>query len=171
VGVLVTVLTPPLITVFAMATMCFGLLVGVPTGFWYHVALYRVVSPKVQLPRTWWIAPSELHRHLTDAERRPIYRWYRLGAVVFVLLAGVVWATLFGLVRKKDLRNPEGRVLPLSAAGFLLGAAAMWIYIFAGVSYALERLDFVEFAASRPNDLLYQLTDAYGWYFLDLLPG
>jgi len=59
----------------------------------------------------------------------------------------------------------------LSAAGFLLGAAAMWIYIFAGVSYALERLDFVEFAASRPNDLLYQLTDAYGWYFLDLLPG
>ena len=92
-------------------------------------------------------------------------------ALVFVLLAGVVWATLFGLVRKKDLRNPEGRVLPLSAAGFLLGAAAMWIYIFAGVSYALNRLDFVEFAASRPNDLLYQLTDAYGWYFLDLLPG
>jgi hypothetical protein len=43
VGVLVTVLTPPLVTVFAMATMCLGLVVGVPTGFWYHVVLYRVV--------------------------------------------------------------------------------------------------------------------------------
>jgi hypothetical protein len=92
-------------------------------------------------------------------------------ALVFVLLAGGVWATLFGLVRKKDLRNPEGRILPLSAAGFLLGAAAMWIYIFAGVSYALKRLGFVDFTALRPDDLLYQLTDAYAWYFLDLLPG
>ncbi len=98
VGVLVTVLTPPLITVFAMATMCFGLLVGVPTGFWYHAALYRVVSPKVQLPRTWWIAPSELHRHLTDAERRRIHRWYRLGGVGFVLSVVGGLAAIAGLL-------------------------------------------------------------------------
>ena len=45
-------------------------------------------------------------------------------ALAFVVAAAVVWATLFGLVRKKDLMNPEGKVLPLSAAGFLLGAAA-----------------------------------------------
>jgi hypothetical protein len=42
-------------------------------------------------------------------------------ALVFVALAAGVWATLFGLVGKRHLRNPEGRILPLSAAGFRLG--------------------------------------------------
>ena len=42
-------------------------------------------------------------------------------ALVFVVVAAGVWATLFGLVRKRHLRNPEGKILPLSAAGFLLG--------------------------------------------------
>jgi hypothetical protein len=93
-------------------------------------------------------------------------------ALVFVLVAAGVWATLFGLVRKKDLVNPEGKVLPLSAAGFLLGAAAVWVYIFAGLSYALMRLGLVQYAIPpRPEDLLFQLTDAYSWHFLDLLPG
>jgi hypothetical protein len=93
-------------------------------------------------------------------------------ALVFVVVAAGAWATLFGLVRKKDLVNPEGKVLPLSAAGFLLGAAAVWVYIFAGLSYALMRLGFVQYALPpRPEDLLYQLTDAYAWHFLDLLPG
>jgi len=85
VGVLVTVLTPSLVTVVAMATMGLGLVVGVPTGFWYHVVLYRVVSPKVRLPRGWWMSPSALHVHLTDAEQRRINLWYRLGGVGFVL--------------------------------------------------------------------------------------
>ena len=58
-----------------------------------------------------------------------------------------MWATLFGLVRKRHLRNPEGRILPL--AGFLLG-------------YAIP---------PRPDDLLSHLTDTYSWHFLDLLPG
>ncbi len=93
-------------------------------------------------------------------------------ALVFVLVAAGVWATLFGLVRKKDLQNPEGKVLPLTAAGFLLGAAIVWVYIFAGVSYVLTRLGMVEYAATqRPEDLLYHLTDAYSWHFFDLLPG
>ena len=92
VGVLVTVLTPSLVTVVAMATMGLGLVVGVPTGFWYHVVLYRVVSPKVRLPRGWWMSPSALHVHLTDAEQRRINLWYRLGGVGFVLsvLGGLV---------------------------------------------------------------------------------
>ena len=98
VGVLVTVLTPSLITVLAVATMCFGLALGVPTGFWYHVTLYRVVSPKVRLSPTWWMAPSELHRHLSDAERRRIYRWYRLGGVGFVLSVVGGLAAIAGLL-------------------------------------------------------------------------
>jgi len=54
----------------------------------------------------------------------------------------------------------------------LLGAAAVWVYVFAGLSYALMRLGFVEYALPpRPDDLLAHLTDAYSWHFLDLLPG
>jgi hypothetical protein len=98
VGALVTVLTPPLITVLAMATMCLGLVVGVPTGFWYHVVLYRAVSRKVPLPRTWWMAPSELYSQLTDGERRRINRWYRLGGLGFVLSVVGGLAAIAGLL-------------------------------------------------------------------------
>jgi 3-oxoadipate enol-lactonase len=93
-------------------------------------------------------------------------------ALVFALVAGGVWAWLFGLVRKEHLRNPDGRVLPLPAAGLLLGGAAVWVYIFAAVSYVLARLGLVPYAGpEKPEELLYKLADAYAWHFLDLLPG
>jgi hypothetical protein len=48
----------------------------------------------------------------------------------------------------------------------------VWVYIFAAVSYALTRLGVVEYVSMQPPDaLLYKLTDAYAWHFLDLLPG
>ena len=88
------------------------------------------------------------------------------------MLVAAPWAGLFGLVRKEDLRNPDGRVLPLPAAGFLLGAAVVWVYIFAGVSDVLAGLGAVQYAApAKPDDLLYNLTDSYMWHFLDLIPG
>lgn len=93
-------------------------------------------------------------------------------ALVFALVAAGVWGTLFGLVGKEDLRNPDGKVLPLPAVGVLLGGAAVWVYIFAAVSYVLTLLGFVQYEApQKPEDLLYKLTDAYAWHFLDLLPG
>ena len=92
-------------------------------------------------------------------------------ALAFALVAASVWGTLFGLVRRKHLRNPDGKVLPLPAAGLLLGGAAVWVYIFAAVSYVLARLGAVQYASPQPDDLLYRLTDAYAWHFLDLLPG
>lgn len=93
-------------------------------------------------------------------------------ALVFALAAAAVWGTVFGLVNKEWIRNPEGRVLPLPAAGVLLAGAAVWIYIFAALSYVLARLATVQYEApGKPEDLLYKLTDAYAWNFLDLLPG
>jgi pimeloyl-ACP methyl ester carboxylesterase len=92
-------------------------------------------------------------------------------ALAFALVAASVWGTLFGLVRRKHLRNPDGKVLPLPAVGLLLGGAAVWVYIFAAVSYVLARLGAVQYASPQPDDLLYRLTDAYAWHFLDLLPG
>jgi 3-oxoadipate enol-lactonase len=93
-------------------------------------------------------------------------------ALVFALVAGAVWATLFGLTSRKALRNPEGKVLPLVAAGVVLGGTVVWVYIFAGASYVLMQLGAVQYVPpGKPENLLYALTDAYMWHFFDLLPG
>jgi hypothetical protein len=100
VALLATVLTPGFMTVIALGTLLLGLVVGVPTGFWYHVVLYRIVSAKIRLPRRWWVSPSGLHIHLSDVEQRRITVWYRLGGIGFVLsviggltaIAGVLMA-------------------------------------------------------------------------------
>jgi hypothetical protein len=95
-GSLAAVFTPALVTVLGLGTLLLGLAVGVSTGFWYHVMLYRFVSAKVPLSRTWWLSPSTLHRHLTDAERRGITPWYRLGGVGFVLCVAGGLAAIAG---------------------------------------------------------------------------
>ena len=96
----------------------------------------------------------------------------RWPALAFALIAGVAWASLFGFVRKEHLRNPDGRVLPLPAAGFLLGGAVVWVYIFAGMSDVLMGLGAVQYVTpGKPEDLLYYLTDSYMWHFFDLIPG
>jgi hypothetical protein len=80
-------------TVIGLATLLLGLVVGVPTGFWYHVVLYRIASAKTPLPRRWWLSPSDLHACLTDVEQRRIRPWYRIGGAGFVLcVVGAVLA-------------------------------------------------------------------------------
>ena len=82
---LATVLTAPVMIMLAVGGLLLGLVVGVPTGFWYHVLLYRIVSARIAVPHRWWLSPAALHVHLTDAERRRIWLWYRLGGIGFVL--------------------------------------------------------------------------------------
>lgn len=82
---------PPasLMAIGGVALLLLGLLVGLPTGLWYHIVLYRLVSARSALPSTWWLAPSSFHRQLTAAEQRRLAPWYRAGGVGFVLcLAG-----------------------------------------------------------------------------------
>ena len=95
VGLLVlsaTLFSLRLLALLGLATLAAGLLLGVPTGFWYHVVLYRIVAAKRRLPPRWWLSPSDLHAGLTHAEQRRIQRWYRLGGAGFVLciVGGVV---------------------------------------------------------------------------------
>ena len=80
------------------ATLVLGLVVGVPTGFWYHVVLYRIVSARIAVPRRWWLSPSALHVHLTGAEQRRIWLWYRLGGIGFVLSVAGGLAAIAGLL-------------------------------------------------------------------------
>jgi hypothetical protein len=82
---LAMLLTPPVLVMLAIGIMVLGLVVGVPTGFWYHVLLYRLVAAKTPVPRRWWVSPAALHAHLTDAEERRIRLCYRLGGIGFVL--------------------------------------------------------------------------------------
>ncbi len=104
VGVVLLLGTIPLAslaTLIGMATLGLGLLIGVPSGFWYHVVLYRYVGPRVPLARTWWLSPSNLHRHLTDDEQRHIALWYRIGGVGFVLCLAGGLAAIGGLLLQR----------------------------------------------------------------------
>jgi hypothetical protein len=92
------VATPGLVATIGLGALFLGLALGVPTGFWYHVILYRCVSAKIPLPRRWWLSPAALHRHLAVAEARRISRWNRIGGAGFVLcLVGGV-AAIAGLL-------------------------------------------------------------------------
>jgi hypothetical protein len=62
------------------------------------VVLYRIVSAKIAVPRKWWLSPSDLHVHLTDAERRRIRLWYRPGGIGFVLSVVGGVAAIAGLL-------------------------------------------------------------------------
>jgi hypothetical protein len=95
---LATVLTAPVMIVLALGALLLGLVVGVPTGFWYHVLLYRIVSARIAVPRRWWLSPSALHVHLTGAEQRRIWLWYRLGGIGFVLSVVGGLAAIAGLL-------------------------------------------------------------------------
>ena len=86
-------------------------------------------------------------------------------ALTFVVLAGATWAGLLSLVRPEHLRNPKGKVLPGAALGFVYAVAAVWIYIFASLSFLLMKLHLVTyvFRGSSANALP-NLSDAYLWY-------
>ena len=68
-----------------LVAITLGLAVGLTTGFWYHVMLYRILSARMRLPSRWWLSPSRLHQHLTSGEWHRITPWYRLGGIGFVL--------------------------------------------------------------------------------------
>src|SRR2546427_3692486 len=60
VGVMASLVTPHLMTELGLWTLLIGLVTGVPTGFWYHVVLYRVLARKMTVPARWWLAPVDL---------------------------------------------------------------------------------------------------------------
>jgi hypothetical protein len=49
-----------------------GFALGLPTGFWYHVELRRVLVAGGALPARWWLHPTRLHGAI------PPERWWRV---------------------------------------------------------------------------------------------
>ena len=66
-----------------VALVALGMLVGVPAGALYHVRLWRAVRPAAG--SGWWLHPTGLHARLEARDRRPVMRWFRVGAVGFVV--------------------------------------------------------------------------------------
>jgi hypothetical protein len=97
-GFLATILTPRIMTTIGLVTLALGLLVGVPTGFWYHVLLYRVLSIRITLPPKWWWSPVDLHPHLTEQELARLKPWFTIGGIGFVLSVVGGLAAIAGLL-------------------------------------------------------------------------
>lgn len=104
VGVMATIVTPDLMTELGLWTLLLGLVTGVPTGFWYHVVLYRILSRKMAVPPRWWLAPVDLHRHLAGEEFARIRPWFTLGGLGFVLSVAGGIAAMAGLLLDKGGR-------------------------------------------------------------------
>ncbi|MCP4674868.1 MAG: hypothetical protein GY854_05035 [Deltaproteobacteria bacterium] len=68
-----------------------GIVVGVPTGFIYHVLLYRKLKPRDEIPRGWVWGPIRLNAKLTPRERLLVLPWCYVGAMgFFVIIVGFV---------------------------------------------------------------------------------
>jgi hypothetical protein len=98
VGTLVVSLPWTTIVFAGAGLIAFGFVLGVPTGVYYHVALYKRLAPRNALPERWYWSPVRFHAQLRDDERSPVLRWFYLGAAGFTLIVigGAVMA--LGLV-------------------------------------------------------------------------
>jgi hypothetical protein len=63
-----------------------GFLVGVPTGFVYHVRLYQVLNPREELPRGWFWRPLRFNTCLRREERGGVMVWCYIGGLGFVVI-------------------------------------------------------------------------------------
>jgi hypothetical protein len=78
-----------------VVTTATGLVFGVATGLWYHVALGRALAAASALTPRWWLRPVPLHERLQARALRPVLPWFYAGAAGFVVtLAGIAMIAL-----------------------------------------------------------------------------
>jgi hypothetical protein len=81
-----------------LALVGLGMLVGVPAGFFYHLALYRMLRPRALLKRGWWLHPTGLHAALSADELHRLRGWFFLGGGGFIIaLAGCLFVAIGAL--------------------------------------------------------------------------
>ena len=95
--VLVAVLPWSWLLVVGTATTGVGLAFGVATGFWYHVALARALSPVNGLTPRWWLRPVPLHERLDAAGRQRVLPWFYAGAAGFMVTVAGMGLMALGL--------------------------------------------------------------------------
>jgi hypothetical protein len=112
-GYLVTVLTPHVFHNIGLVMLLAGLVEGIPTGFWYHVVLRRILIQRGNLPQQshpptpgaprrppsrWWIHPTRFHAQLTPEEYRRIRLWFVLGGIGYAIAVTGGLAAIVGLL-------------------------------------------------------------------------
>lgn len=98
IALITIVITPELMIELGLWVLAVGLLIGIPTGLWYHLVLYRQLAPRMALPPRWWRAPVELHPLLTPVEFRRVRPWFLAGAAGFLLCCVGGVAAIMGLL-------------------------------------------------------------------------
>lgn len=91
-------------------------------------------------------------------------------AVIFVLVCGLVFYGLLTLVTVENSRSTGGKLLRGFVYGFSAAVALVWVYLFGVFSFGLMRLEAVNYTVLSASNALPDLTDAYLWYFVDLIP-
>ncbi len=97
-GWLVTIVTPHVFHNIGLIMLVAGLVEGVPTGFWYHVVLRRILLEHGPLPARWWIHPTRHHDRLTPEEHRRIRVWFVLGGIGYAAAVAGGLAAIAGLL-------------------------------------------------------------------------
>ncbi len=112
-GYLITIITPQLFSSIGLLMLAAGLAEGVPTGFWYHVVLRRILIERGNLPQQshppapgaprrppsrWWIHPTRFHAQLTPEEYRRIRLWFVLGGIGYAIALAGGLAAIVGLL-------------------------------------------------------------------------
>jgi len=97
-GHLITIITPQLFSSIGVLMMLVGLAEGIPTGFWYHVVLRRILIERGHLPSKWWIHPTRHHGQLTPEEHRRIRLWFVLGGIGYAIAVTGGLAAIIGLL-------------------------------------------------------------------------
>jgi hypothetical protein len=62
-----------------------GMVLGVPTGFWFHVLLWRVMRERGMVVPRWWLRPMSVYERLAPGDRRRVNPWLYAGGAGFVL--------------------------------------------------------------------------------------
>lgn len=96
-GVLVSVITGPGMMVAGVFCVVLGMLVGVPTGAYYHVKLHAALAARAELPPRWWLQPTALHGQLRPEERPRVMAWFYAGGAGFALTILGCGAMLLGI--------------------------------------------------------------------------
>ena len=97
-GWLATAITPDAFHNIGLIMLVAGLVEGLPTGFWYHVVLRRILIEHGMLPRRWWIHPTQHHAGLTPEEHRRIRLWFVLGGIGYTVAVAGGLAAIMGLL-------------------------------------------------------------------------
>ena len=82
-----------------------GFALGIPTGFWYHVELRRVLLRAGALPPRWWLHPTRLHGAIPRERWWRVMSWCYAGA--FGWLVSAAGCAVFALGAAKLLLSAE----------------------------------------------------------------